>query len=52
VRPPEGGLSIASYVIGDQARTISSRRLVKRFGTVSGATMVKVADVVRVLLGL
>jgi mRNA interferase MazF len=52
VRPPEGGLSVVSYVIGEQTRTISSRRLVRRFGTVSSATMVKVADVVRVLLGL
>jgi mRNA interferase MazF len=52
VRPPEAGLLVVSYVIGEQTRTISSRRLVKRFGTASSATMVKVADVVRVLLGL
>jgi mRNA interferase MazF len=52
VRPPEGGLSIVSYVIGEQMRTISTRRLVKPLGTIAGATMSKVADVVRVLLGL
>jgi mRNA interferase MazF len=52
VVPPEGGLSVPSYVIGEQTRTVSSRGLVKRFGAVSGATMVKVADVVRMLLGL
>ena len=52
VTPPEGGLSVESYVIGEQTRTISSRRLVKRFGVVSGATMAKVGEVVRVLLGL
>jgi mRNA interferase MazF len=52
VVPPEGGLSVASYVIGEQTCTVSSRRLVKRFGVVSGTTMVKVADVVRMLLGL
>jgi len=52
VVPPEGGLSVESYVIGEQTRTVSSRRLVKRFGAVSGATMIKVGDVVRMLLGL
>ena len=52
VQPPEGGLSIVSYVIGEQPRTISTRRLVKRFGGVSEETMAKVADVVRMLLGL
>jgi mRNA interferase MazF len=52
VTPPEGGLSVESYVIGEQTRTVSSRRLVKRVGMVSDATMAKVADVVRMLLGL
>ena len=52
VCPPEGGLSIVSYVIGEQTRTVSTRRLVKPLGTVSGATMAKVAAVVRVVLGL
>jgi mRNA interferase MazF len=52
VRPPEGGLSAVSYVMGEQTRTVSSRRLVKALGTVSESTMTKVADVVRVVLGL
>jgi mRNA interferase MazF len=52
VRPPEGGLTKVSYVIGEQTRTVSTRRLVRPLGMVSGATMTKIADVVRVLLGL
>lgn len=52
VPPPEGGLATPGYVIGEQTRTISTRRLVKPLGAVSPATMAKVADVVRVLLGL
>jgi mRNA interferase MazF len=52
VRPPEGGVTLPSYVIGEQARTISTRRLVRPLGSVSRATMAKVADVVRVVLGL
>jgi mRNA interferase MazF len=52
VRPPEGGVSKISYVIGEQTRTLSSRRLVKRLGQVSSSTMARASDVVRILLGL
>jgi mRNA interferase MazF len=52
VLPPEGGVSMPSYVIGEQTRTISSKRLVHRLGAVSTTTMAKVSDVVRLLLGL
>ena len=52
VRPPEGGLAKVSYVIGEQTRTVSSRRLVKRIGQVARPTMAKASDVVRMLLGL
>jgi mRNA interferase MazF len=52
VRPPEGGLSMVSYVIGEQVRTISTSRLVSTRGAVGPGTMAKVADVVRILLGL
>lgn len=52
VRPPEGGLTVASYVIGEQVRTVSTRRLVKPLGVVSAATLAKVSDIVRMLLGL
>ncbi len=52
MRPPEGGLTKNRYVIGEQARTISTRRLVKPIGVVTLATMAKVETVVRMLLGL
>jgi len=52
VRPPEGGLSVVSYVISEQTRTVSTDRLVKSLGAVSEATMAKVSDIVRMLLGL
>jgi mRNA interferase MazF len=52
VRSPEGGLTAVSYILGEQTRTISTARLVKPLGMVSVATMAKVADAVRVLLGL
>lgn len=52
LRPPEGGLSVISYVIGEQSRTISTRRLARRLGVLSDATMGNVSDIVRMLLGL
>ena len=52
VRPPEGGVAKTSYVIGEQTRTVSSRRLVKRLGQVSRPTLARASDVVRMLLGL
>ena len=39
-------------LIGEPMRIISTRRLVTPRGTIDGATLSKVADVVRVLLGL
>ena len=50
--PPEGGLSVASWVIGEQPRTVSTHRLARRLGFVSVDTMASVSEVVRVLLGL
>ena len=52
VRPPEGGVSKISYIIAEQTRTISTKRLVKPLGVVSAATMKTVGDIVRMLLGL
>jgi mRNA interferase MazF len=52
VRPPEGGATKVGYVIGEQTWTVSTLRLIKLRGIVSNATMRKVADVVRTLLGL
>jgi len=52
ITPPEAGLTMVSYVMCDQTRTIATSRLIKPFGTVTAATMAKVEDVVRMLLGL
>jgi mRNA interferase MazF len=52
IAPPEGGLRMESWVIGEQVRTVSKSRLTSRLGAVSPATMRAVSDVVRLLLDL
>ncbi len=52
VLPPDGGLRVPSYVIGEQLRTVSRRRLSRPIGSVSPVTLASVSDVVRILLGL
>jgi mRNA interferase MazF len=52
IAPPEGGLRVESWVIGEQVRTVSKSRLTSRLGAVSPATMRAVSDVVRLLLDL
>ena len=50
--PPEGGLSLASFVKCEDIRSISSSRLKKRIGKVSPQTTEKIEDRLRILLGL
>lgn len=52
IEPPEGGLSLPSFVIGEQVRTISLTRLSSRLGQVSATTLGEVETVVRTLLAL
>lgn len=52
VRPPEGGLSSASYAMPDQIRAISTGRLGRRLGRIHTATLREVEDRVRILLDL
>lgn len=52
VRPPEGGLVKPSAVIAEQVRTFSIARFTRCRGAVSAATMARVEDVLRLLLGL
>jgi mRNA interferase MazF len=52
IKPPEAGLSMVSYVICEQVRTISTQRLTKSTGIVSTATMMAVENIVRMLLKL
>lgn len=52
VTPPEGGLTLTSYVKCEDVRSISISRMVKRLGKVSGHTIELVEDRLRILLGL
>lgn len=52
VEPPEGGLSRTSFVKVDDVRSVSTRRLGRRFGVVSAKTMDAVETSLRVLLEL
>ena len=52
VQPSEGGLTVPSYVICEQPRTISGVRFLRRLGSASPPTLAAVENVVRLLLGL
>jgi len=52
VAPGEGGLAKTSLIMVDQVRTISQQRLGRRLGGVSPATMARVEDRLRLVLGL
>ena len=52
VLPPEGGLAKPSYVLWDQIARVSHKRLVRRFGAVSGLTMRRIEARLMALLGL
>ncbi len=52
LNPPEGGVSVPSFVIGEHLRTISRARLSARLGQARSATMLEVETVVRTLLAL
>jgi len=52
VQPPEGGLTVTSFVKREDLRSISTSRLVRRLGKVSSSTIDNVEDRLRILLGL
>ena len=52
IRPGEAGLTKPSVIMTDQVRTLSRRRPARRLGPVSPATMARVEDCLRVVLGL
>jgi mRNA interferase MazF len=52
VDPPEGGLRLSSAILCDAVRSIDQRRLIDCWGTVTAATMARVEDRLRRLLGL
>jgi mRNA interferase MazF len=52
ITPPDGGLQVPSWVMGEQPRTVDARRLKRIVGSVSAPVMKRVEDVVRILLEL
>ncbi len=53
IDPPEGGVSARSYILCDAVRSIAKDRLGPRpWGSVSGATLRKVEDNLRILMEL
>ena len=50
--PPEGGVREQSFIKCEDVRSISIERLTVRWGVVSSATMCKVEDCLRILMGL
>ena len=52
VRPPEGGLTLPSYIKCEDVRSISKQRLARRLGSVTTTTMNAVEDRLQILLGL
>jgi len=52
IRAAEGGLQSNSVVLLNQIRSIDKQRLVRRLGTVTRATMVRVDRAIQISLGL
>jgi mRNA interferase MazF len=52
VNPPEGRVRDTCYIKCDDVRSISTERLIKRWGVLSVRTMGEVADHLRVILQL
>ena len=52
IQPPEGGLSVVSYIKCEDIRSVSRVRLLKRLGNVAPKTMADVEDKLRILLQL
>lgn len=52
VIPPEGGLTLPSYIKIEDLRSVARERLLRRLGQVSVATMARTADRLRVLLDI
>jgi mRNA interferase MazF len=52
IQPPEGGVTVTSFIKCEDARSLSVERLLRLMGTISAATMTAVEDRLRLLLGL
>jgi mRNA interferase MazF len=52
LQPPEGGVREKSFIKCEDVRSVSTERLTSRWGVVSPATVQRVEDCLRILLGL
>jgi mRNA interferase MazF len=52
IEPPEAGIKDISYIKCEDVRSISTERLIKRWGMTTPATMSEVEDRLRILMGL
>jgi mRNA interferase MazF len=52
IQPPEGGVKNASAALCEAIRSISTERLILRWGAVRPPTLAAVEDRLRILLGL
>ncbi len=52
VSPPEGGLKRRSAILCDAIRSMAKERMLRKWGTVTPATLMAVEDRVRILLDL
>jgi mRNA interferase MazF len=52
IEPPEGGLTVESFIKCEDVRSVSKDRLQRRLGTVSADTIAEVEARLRILLGL
>jgi mRNA interferase MazF len=52
VAPPEGGLKTRSAVLCEAIRSLSSDRLIQRWGVVAAPTLARIEDCLRILLRL
>lgn len=52
IEPPEGGVDVTSYIMCEHIRSVSTKRLVELWGTVSVPTLQEVATKLKIVLRL
>jgi mRNA interferase MazF len=52
VKAPEGGLDADSVVLGEQVRVLDKKRLLRRRGELTPATMARLSEALRIAFDL
>ncbi len=52
IRAPEGGLTVNSVVLLNQVRSVDKRRLIRRLGMLTPATMERVSRALQISFGM